>query len=69
MRMILFVVGNKHQEKQQCNADAKSDLTQSDAGVYLAREVLLLLPDWLQKGSLEIVSPSVLRGGEFQRVG
>ena len=26
VRMILFVVGNKHQEKQQCNADAKSDL-------------------------------------------
>ena len=54
MNMKSFVDGN--------------DVTDADV-VFLAWVGGVLLSDWLQKGSLEIVSPSVLRGGGLQVCG
>ena len=43
-----------------------NDVTDADV-VFLAWVGVVLMSDWLQKGSLEIVSPSVLRGASGVR--
>ena len=59
-----IICGWQHKHQEQ----TINDVTAPDV-VFLAWVGGVLMSDWLQKGSLEIVSPSVLRGGGLQVCG